>query len=242
MISVCIATYNGEKYIKNQIKSVLSQLGRDDEIIISDDHSTDSTKDILYAFCDDRIKIFEGPAKGHPRYNFENALTHCTGDYIFLCDQDDLWEPNKVEVFVEHLRNNALVVSDCSVIDGVGNLILDSFQSLKSPNQYGFWNNLAHNHYLGCCMAFRRELLDIVMPFPPRIAQHDIWIGLCAEFYKKKITFIPDRLMKYRRYDGNFSHDSHDYGIAFKLYYRLYFIIQILRRYFRCNNSTFCKR
>lgn len=230
MNSVCIATYNGERYLRGQLESILKQLSRDDELIISDDNSKDSTLDIVRSFNDNRIRIVKGPAKGHPRYNFENALRHCKGDFVFLCDQDDLWMDNKVEVFSEHLNDNDLVVSDCSIIDDKGNERVASFQSLKSPKQLGFWRNLINNHYLGCCMAFRRELLDIILPFPGNIAQHDIWIGLCAEAFNKRIRFIPERLMGYRRYDQNFSHGTKGYSKIYKVSYRLYFVYTIYKR------------
>ncbi|MDE5758415.1 MAG: glycosyltransferase, partial [Allobaculum sp.] len=91
MISVCIATYNGERYIETQIRSILDQLNEDDEIIISDDSSTDRTLDIIRSLNDSRIKLFAGN-KFHSRtFNFENALKQATGDFIFLSDQDDIW-------------------------------------------------------------------------------------------------------------------------------------------------------
>ena len=236
MVSVCIATYNGEKFITRQIESILPQLEEDDEVIVSDDKSSDATLGILNFFNSKKIKIINGPAKGHPRYNFENALKNCKGDYIFLCDQDDEWEPNKVSVFLQYLKNNDLVISDCTVIDGNGIVLSSSFQSLKKKNQYGFWNNLINNHYLGCCMAFRRELLNVVLPFPEKIAQHDIWIGLCADAFRLKVKFLPEKLMKYRRYDNNFSQGSEGYGLWYKVSYRLYFLYEILKRYVSFNN------
>lgn len=230
MISVCMATYNGERYLRGQVSSIIKQLGTDDEIVVSDDKSTDSTLEIVRSFNDSRIRIVEGPAMGHPRYNFENALNHCKGDYIFLCDQDDVWNDNKVKVFMEFLNTHDLVVSDCSVIDGTGHEIAPSFQAEKPSIQYGFWNNLVKNHYLGCCMAFRKELLGVILPFPSKISQHDIWIGLCAEAFDFKIRFIPDKLMGYRRYDNNFSQGSTDFSLYFKLSSRAYFCLMIMKR------------
>ena len=97
MISVCIATYNGEKYIKQQLLSILKQIKVNDEIIISDDHSTDKTFNIIKSFNDTRIKFFlNNKGKGYTR-NFENALEKAHGDIIFLSDQDDIWIDNKVE-------------------------------------------------------------------------------------------------------------------------------------------------
>ena len=97
MISVCIATYNGAEYLREQVESILSQLEEEDEIVVSDDSSTDTTIEILQSFGDRRIKIFKNPAKGFVR-NFENALRQAQGDFIFLSDQDDVWLPNKVAV------------------------------------------------------------------------------------------------------------------------------------------------
>ena len=90
MISVCMATYNGEKYIEEQLKSILSQLGENDEVIVSDDSSTDNTLAIVESFNDVRIKIFPNNKFHSPIFNFENALKQATGDYIFLSDQDDV--------------------------------------------------------------------------------------------------------------------------------------------------------
>ena len=235
MVSICLATYNGERFLRGQIESILPQLDDKDELVISDDKSKDKTIDIIKSYNDPRIKIFIGPAKGHPRFNFENCLKRCQGEYIFMCDQDDEWELNKVRTFLKYLKNYDLVTSDCTVIDGNGIEILPSFQSLKRKNQYGFWNNLINNHYLGCCMAFRKELLNVVLPFPEKIAQHDIWIGLCADAFRFKVKFAPEKLMRYRRYDNNFSQGSEGYGLWFKISYRLYFLWEILKRYVSLN-------
>ena len=94
MISVCIATYNGEKYIKEQLLSILPQLGKKDEVIISDDHSTDNTLDIVKGLNDNRIKIVMNNREKGYTSNFENALSYAIGDYIFLSDQDDIWMSN----------------------------------------------------------------------------------------------------------------------------------------------------
>ena len=96
-ISVCIATYNGERYIREQLDSILSQLSLDDEVIISDDGSKDSTIEIISSYLDSRIKVFKNNGKHGYVGNFENALNHSSGDFIFLSDQDDIWELQKIE-------------------------------------------------------------------------------------------------------------------------------------------------
>ncbi len=116
-ISVCMATFNGEKYLKRQIDSIIQQLSSIDEIIISDDSSNDDTLKIIDDFNDFRIKKYIGNKFYSPIYNLENALSKSTGDYIFLADQDDIWESNKVEVMIDYLQRCDLVVSDASVIE-----------------------------------------------------------------------------------------------------------------------------
>ena len=89
--SVCMATYNGEKYIAAQIISILAQIGPDDELIISDDGSTDKTVEIIKTFRDPRIKLYQDHVFRDPIKNFQHALTKSSGRYIFLADQDDVW-------------------------------------------------------------------------------------------------------------------------------------------------------
>ncbi len=96
MISVCMATYNGEKYIERQLDSILAQLKENDELIISDDGSTDRTAEILARYgTDKRIRILHGSFHS-PIYNFENAIKQAQGDYIFMADQDDIWLPGRI--------------------------------------------------------------------------------------------------------------------------------------------------
>ena len=202
MISVCMATYNGERYIKEEVSSILQQLGEMDELVVSDDGSTDSTLQVLASLQDPRIKVFYGPRTGLT-YNFENAIKNALGDYIFLSDQDDVWEPNKVECMVKALQGVDLVVSDAWIADKNGTSTGKSLYDLSTPHK-GFIHTMYHTSYIGCCTAFKRSLLQKVLPFPPHIVMHDYWIGLIADMYYKT-TFIPDKLMRYRRHGSNAS-------------------------------------
>lgn len=233
MISVCIATYNGAKYIKKQVDSILAQLDAEDEVIISDDASKDSTVEILQAYHDPKIKIIKGPCKGHPRYNFENALKHTSGDYIFLSDQDDEWLEGKVERMMTSLQENDLVVSNAYVVDGNNSIIKDYYYALEQyPMKHNFLHTLLWPNYLGCCLAFKRIVLDYALPFPQQIAQHDIWLGLCADAFKMRIEFIPDRLMNYKRYGDNFSPMGKSiYPVWKRVWFRMYFLYCIIVRY-----------
>mgnify|MGYP002597725427 FL=1 len=126
-ISVCIATYNGEKYIKEQINSILPQLKNCDEIIISDDHSSDKTLDVIFQINDSRIQVYLNDKEKGYTSNFENALSKATGSIIFLADQDDIWKSNKVEVLQKSLEDSDLVVSDAEVVNGDLDVISPSF-------------------------------------------------------------------------------------------------------------------
>lgn len=230
MITVCIATHNGGKYIKEQLESVLPQLDASDEVIVSDDGSNDNTVDLVRALNDSRIQLLVDNKYSSPVQNFENALKHAKGDHIFLCDQDDVWLPDKVEIMLKHLMHHDLVVSDCKVVDANLNVIFESFFMQRSSGKR-FWKNLIKNTYLGCCMAFRKEVLCYVLPFPRKIAMHDIWIGLSVEMYGNTF-FLPCQLMLYRRHGSNasFGGDKSKYSLVYKMKYRLYMLFYLLKR------------
>jgi glycosyltransferase involved in cell wall biosynthesis len=202
-ISVCIATYNGEKYIKEQLLSILNQIDRNDEVIISDDSSTDKTIDIIKSFEDSRIKIYEENKFFNPVLNFENALKKSTGDLVFLSDQDDIWHENKVSIVKEYLQKWDVVVTDCKIINENGSIINESFFDLNNSKN-GFVSNFLKNSYLGCCMAFRRSALAVALPFPKNIPMHDIWLGFVFELFCK-VKFLDMQLIYYRRHGNNVS-------------------------------------
>ena len=204
MISVCVATYNGEKFIREQIDSILCQLSSDDEIIVSDDGSTDGTIVIINCIGDKRIRIIEGPRKHSPIFNFENALKEAKGDYIFLADQDDVWKTNKVEVCMKWLQKYDCVVSDAEVTDSNLNPLYPSLYAIMQVRQGHIYNTVWKNGYTGCCMAFRRNILEASLPFPKDIPMHDIWIGNVAA-YKYNVKFIPDKLILFRRHKETIS-------------------------------------
>ncbi len=233
MISVCIATYNGEKYIKDQLDSILVQLYTDDEIIISDDSSTDKTIEIIKSFKDKRIVLYENQKFKSPIFNVEHSLTYARGDYIFLSDQDDIWVPNKVKTMKEFLLNFDLVLSDTDIIDANGNILNKSFYQMNG-SQNGLLKNLVKNSYLGCTMAFNQKILQKSLPFPKDIAMHDWWIGLIAEIYGETY-FINEKLIYYRRHGENASpagEKSH-YSLSRKILFRLIMIKNLILRYFK---------
>lgn len=232
-ISVCIPTYNGEKYIQQQLESILKQLNDNDEVIISDDSSTDNTVALIKSLNDKRINIFPNNTFRSPIYNLENALKKATGDYIFLSDQDDIWHKDKVETMLRYLQDYNTVVSDCNLIDEQNNEIEPSFFQLNK-SEPGLINNFIKNSYLGCCMAFDKKILNASLPFPKNIAMHDIWIGLISELLGKPI-FIQEKLISYRRHTENFSPTSQKstFNIWHKFKYRLDFAHHAILRYIK---------
>lgn len=200
-VSVCIATFNGEHYIERQIGSILAQLRAQDEIIVSDDRSSDRTLEKIQGFGDGRIKIFENSRTGVTG-NFENALARAAGEFIFLSDQDDVWLDGKLSATCEALETHSLVVSDCKVADAEGRLLHESYFALIGSGP-GILRNFLRNSYLGCCMAFRRELLELALPIPQAVA-HDYWIGMLGELTGRPF-FLRRALLLYRRHGATAS-------------------------------------
>lgn len=200
-ISVCIATYNGAGFIKAQLNSIIPQLSSSDEIIISDDSSTDDTLAVIRKLNDPRIKIYPDQKFRNAVFNFENAIKLATGDIIFLSDQDDIWTNDKVKTMLKYFPAYDLVVSDCYITDGNLNIIEDSMFRLNRSAP-GIIRNSIKNAYLGCTMAFDRKVLKYALPFPSDIPMHDIWLGFIANSFAK-VKFIPEKLVYYRRHGGN---------------------------------------
>ena len=228
MISVCMATYNGEKYLKEQLDSILKQIKSSDELIISDDGSTDSTCTIIREYQKEykNINLIDGPKMGVQK-NFENALKKSKGDIIFLSDQDDIWMNNKVDVVLDAFQNPNVVLTlhDAQIVDQNEQVIEDSFFEHRG-SQSGLFKNLWKNSYLGCCMAFHRRLLSKILPFPQVPLMHDIWIGLMALKYGR-IGIIQEPLLLYRRHGGNASvnlEKKSSNSLTFKILYRFYIL------------------
>ena len=228
-VSVAMASYNGQKFIAEQIDSILMNLGKEDELIISDDGSIDKTKTIIKGFKDKRITLIDGPQKG-TKQNFANAIMHCSGDVIFLADQDDIWSKNKVSRILDVFQETGcnLVVHDCEVFDSTsGKIIEKSFFDWRK-SRIGIIKNIWKNSYIGCCMVFKKEMKKYFLPIPECVKMHDQWIGVICEKYGKNI-FLPEVLLKYRRHDNNQVGTKHD-GIGKMIKNRLNFIREYRKR------------
>ena len=231
MISVCIATHNGEAYLEQQLASILCQLGEDDEVVISDDGSTDKTLSIIEGFEDARLKVhhFAQPRKTKHVHeyvcrNFENALKYAQGDIIFLSDQDDIWLPHKVELCMEALKDHDLLLHEFSHINSSGIITRERHYngSFRSKNYL-----LRTGMHYGCAMAFRRCVLDYALPFPRHLLLHDYWLGILAETLGR-FVFVDKPLILYRVSGQNTSVTKN--SLLFKVQYRIRTICCVLFR------------
>ena len=232
MISVCIASYNGEKYIVEQLQSILSQLGEKDEVIVSDDGSTDSTIQRIQSLQDSRIQVIENILEHGYTKNFENALMHCRGEYIFLADQDDVWCPGKVHACLQALQKKNFVVHDTIMVDSNLKEIAPS-QFARYHVKPGFIHTFLRNRYNGCCMAFTREFLKKALPFPAnqKLCRQDYWLPYLAEFHHDSTT-LNEPLILYRRHEGTTldAGESSSSPISERIISRLYVLEEVLTR------------
>lgn len=235
MISVCMATYNGSKYIREQIDSIVCQLSSDDELIISDDYSTDDTCNVIRSYKDTRIKLIMNEKKRGVTHNFENALVHAKGDIIFLADQDDVWFPYKIKELSDFLVQGDfdVVTGNCALTDANLNIIRQKYYVDKSPLDRSVLGNFIKDLWLGCCMAFRRKVLLATLPFPDRMAAHDLWIALYSQLHFR-CGYYPKVLQYYRRHENtvSFAGACSRNRLSYRISYRLYLAYWLLARSF----------
>jgi glycosyltransferase involved in cell wall biosynthesis len=236
-----MATYNGEKYIEAQLDSILCQLGKNDEVVISDDGSTDNTISIIKKRNDPRIKVYphqqeQSNYSGTLRTcfmvgrNAVHALKQASGDVIFLADQDDVWLENKVATCAHHLETYDLVLSDCVITDeNLIPLYPSHFEVFGYPKA-SVYQTLYKTKFLGCCLAFNRTLLNRVLPFPAEPIMHDVWIGLLACRYGKiKIEKTPYVLYRRHADNASISVGKKKTSPGFKLVYRFLLVFAFVK-------------
>jgi glycosyltransferase involved in cell wall biosynthesis len=239
MRSVCIATYNGEKFIGRQIESILEQLSGDDEVIVVDDCSRDRTTDIISGFNDARIKIFPNDRNRKEVFSFGRAIELCTGDTVFLADQDDIWLPGRVAIMEDALaRSGALLVTtNFDSIDEEDRPIPLTYYGVRSEGSRQYLGNIrdilmGRMNYFGCAMAMRRELIPVIVPIPAYVESHDLWIALAANLFRSNVHLDEKTLLK-RRHQTNVSGLVSNRSLYMKLRARLIFfqsLVDLSRR------------
>jgi len=216
-IDIVMATYNGEKYISEQLDSIVNSEDFNNHIkniIIVDDCSTDNTINIISTYCAKYKNIIFTPCgerKLGAAKNFEKGILLSSAPYVMLCDQDDIWLPNKISksfekiVELERREGNvpSLVFSDVSVVNSGLDVIYDSFLDLNKINnmpsiEFLCFNNIAP----GCTMILNRTLIGIAFPMPENVIMHDWWLLLYALFCGK-IDILYEQTMLYRQHGNN---------------------------------------
>lgn len=214
MISVAMATYNGAQYITEQLDSICNQSCKVNEIIVVDDCSSDNTVEIIEKYIQShpeyKIKFFKNESNLGYKKNFYKALSLCEGDIILLCDQDDIWMDNKVEVLCNVLKEhpNANVVSSAFVqIDGDGNVgeQKTAYQRRMATNELvcvPLEDLIFHNISQGCAMAVRKELKDLFLQHFTEEIPHD-WVMNVIAAMEKKCYYLNEPLFYYRIHANN---------------------------------------
>lgn len=201
-ISVAMAVYNGEAYLSEQLDSILKQLEAQDEIVVSYDKSKDGTWELLQQYKNEypQIRVLENQNPGI-NGNFNNAISACHGDYIFICDQDDRWADHKRSAVVETFETTGadMVIHNGVHIDGEGKVISESFFSMYRIGD-GKIKNLLKPRYSGCCTTFTKSMAKKIMPMPMCLDAYDHWIGTIGEFMGK--IAYDDRILLYHRLHG----------------------------------------
>ena len=212
-VDVLLATYNGEKYLKEQIDSILEQTHSDFRLLISDDGSTDGTRKILeeYKNKDSRIQVFFQESNLGVVKNFEFLLKKVESAYYMFSDQDDIWKAEKIEKSLNKIENDNcdLVYSDLEVVDEKLNVTYESYWKLKGIyNKIKKYNNFEslylNNFVTGCTIISKKELIDTYLPLPnsSKYVLHDYWISLILS-QNGKIDYIEEPLIKYRQHKNN---------------------------------------
>ena len=203
-VSVAMATYNGAQYLREQLDSLASQTRLPDELVVTDDGSTDSTLEVLADFAKSApfpVRIERNPNNLGYAKNFEKAARLCTGDIVFFCDQDDIWHAQKIETVVARFKESCralTVLNDARLVDETGRW--------SGKTQYGSIRKVGLGDRLfvtGCCSAHRRAWLELILPIPDGMA-HDLWVSRAA--HELGGASIIDRpLQDFRRHGANSS-------------------------------------
>lgn len=212
LIDVLLATYNGEKYLKAQIESILAQKVEETvRLLVSDDGSTDGTPDILRSFGQ-RITLITPPHQKGAKGNFLALLRACTAPYAALCDQDDVWDANKLQKSLDAIKRieeggkvPALVHTDLAVTDARGAIVHPSFFKHQGWDYDAVSLNrlLVQNNATGCTMLLNRKLIDLVSLADEKdVYMHDWWIALTAASLGR-VAVISEPLVLYRQHGVN---------------------------------------
>ena len=212
-VYILLSTYNGERYLKEQLDSLYNQTYKKFKIIVRDDNSTDNTFEILKSYD---VKIIPSENNLGAKKSFatllEYALTNTDAEYFMFCDQDDIWETGKIEKTVKKMKElkkryeniPLLVHSDLKVVDEKLTILNNSFWDYEKINPLinNFHNLLMQNTITGCTMMINRRLAELASPIPNDSVMHDAWLGLVVSCFGK-IGIVNEQTIQYRQHSTN---------------------------------------
>jgi len=203
MITVVMPTWNGLRFLPEQLDSILRELPENGVLRIRDDGSTDGTTSYVRdrAADDDRIHLLPSTGRIGVIRSVERLLEGLDSGTIFLADQDDVWLPGKVASCMVALETADLVVHDARRVDAEGVDLGGTLFGTRGCGG-GIFRNLWKNQFTGCCMALRAEILPKVLPFPMQVPMHDQWLGLVA-LRRGRVSWLREELLAYRVHRGN---------------------------------------
>lgn len=238
-ISVVLATFNGEAFIQRQLHSIVPYLRPSDEIIVCDDASDDLTINYLHSFMlsypQTTYKTIVQPFRVGPCRNFEIALSHASNDLIVLSDQDDIWFPNKIDLLRELSHTYSLITSNSYSYFKCNQNFYDSF-ALHQPSS-NLLANLIKPAFIGCHIAFKRELLQYLLPFPKTAYMHDMLIGILFIIFRRRSLISDLPTMLYIRHDNVYTPQKT--SLLRKLSLRLRYLLTYLIILSRVNSKPF---
>lgn len=212
LVSVAIASYNGEKFIREQLDSIYNQTYKNIEVVVTDDCSSDKTVEILreyhkkqglrYYVNDKNLGLIE---------NFEKAMSLCKGKYIALADQDDVWKPEKIETLVNEIGDYTLAYAHTiEVIDDRGSVVY-RFKDTHRISKFGTGKPIrrliAFNWIVSHQILFKRELMDLALPIPSSQHYHDAWLAIVAA-KMNGVKFVNKDLMNYRQHQSSLTYSN----------------------------------
>ena len=211
LISIAMATYNGSKYMKEQLDSIYAQTYKNFEVIVVDDLSTDETVQILEQYKRKYgLTYFVNDKNMGVTKNFEKAISLCKGEYIALVDQDDIWLPEKIEVLYENIGAASLIYSNAGIVNAKSEIQNKTAKSiyplyeLDSNTRDLYKYIVLHSFILGCSTMFKKELLPDLIPIYQTKRNHDWFLTVCA-YNNNGIKYIDEVLFYYRHHNNNYS-------------------------------------
>lgn len=233
-VSVCMASYNGERFIARQLASILEQLESDDEVIVVDDGSTDSTVQVLRELGDPRVTVHVNESNRGEVFSFDRAASLARGEFVFLSDQDDIWAPGRVALMTGRLRETgvSVVASNFDWMDSDESPIEITYDGVEARHSTRHLGNiidifLGRTNYFGCAMAFRRSFVSIISPIPSFVESHDLWIALGANL-ARSVAHLDERTLRKRKHASNATSTVSTRRLHRKLLSRLIFALSIL--------------